>query len=957
MSTDLSHDAQVNPLNSDGAAVVNQAKVSLLPTPKELWRNIYDVIDALPDKGGAQWWSAQRKDTAETVLLCARPEAKNDPRSTAWGHLRKIELSHLQRVQEEFSVGGYRVEVYASVQGTPLDAWRRERAAPEVAIVEALVRQLTEAIGVLHASGLVHLGISPSAIFIQETKGQLNCILGALETVALIDHNQPILFRPDPFYAPPEVVMLESHDPSPALCAWDWWSLGRVVQELILGHPVMDDLPEANPAETSPQRVDRAESLLLELAPGGSRAGAVEAMPPMDARLQLLLRGLLSSAPEVRWGMEAMDSWGRQLPVKENYDTRRTETKFRWRGRRYSIPNAAMALQMAEDAEEAVANIFDGETPGTLIGFIGKVADPKNYAPQLKELLQLVEVEPLRALPVPLAREVVTSLALLTLAGQNFVWRRQRFGGECLPALLAEAPDSPDQYALVRALTHRTVTAKIERYDHAAGRSLTQIGRLAEDSESLIRRNGWLKGEENTASEKIFRLAITADSELLALRERLRHDFACTTHASLQRSFQAAKPTRVDLVLIAWIEPKAAENGFLTHAEWEARQLVLLKERSVPLVAGLFWTQQAKAREAGLVVFGQLPAVFAIWGGAAAVLALLSPGPMWIPAALLPGAVALGIRAFFSKITAAELRRFIPQARPWKWADNGDRCQAEMAAVTKGIDRAGLERALDAVDDEIAKLKLLVPPPSSISRPPRFYDMRMAGFASWVLVMGVVLCATWRGYVAPPSWPNLQTAWLPSQVFHSSDSGSATGATAGITGRTESDTATHPTATLSPEAKAAARNDSKLNALPADAAAAKGLLSKATESTANGVSGSASTLSSGVTSASVNRPKVDWPFPLTSNVSRLSSTQTLEASPAQIAYAIQHGRSILAPYKAETTQLRVIFEVPLMDQIGVMIFDGSRDALVAPTVFILDKHPPQQSWIELDLIKGFVVAE
>ena len=1049
MSTDLSpaSPAPSPPVaEGTGAPVANPAGAAgLLPVPNELWRTLYTITAALPERGGAQWWSAQRKDTAEAVFLCARPETKNDPRSTVWGHLRKIELSHLQRVQEEFVVGPYRVEVYAAVQGTPLDVWRQKREAPELATVEALVRQLTEAIGVLHASGLVHLGISPEAIFIQENKGQLHCTLGGLESVALIEHAQPLLFRPDPFYAPPEVVMLETHAPSPALCAWDWWSLGRVVQEFILGHPVLDDLPGANPAETKPERVERAEALLLELAPGGPRAGAVESMPPQDERVTLLLRGLLASAPEARWGMEAMDSWGRQLPVKDNYDKRRTETKFRWRGRRYSIPDAARALQAAEHREAAIVNIFDAATAGTLREFIGKTPDDKNYRAQLTELVALVEVEPLKALPEPLAREVVACLALLMLAGQNVLWRGQRLGGESLPALLAEAPDDPDQLALVRALSHRTVTAKIERFDHAASRSLSQVGRLAEDSEALIRRNGWVKGIDPAASERIFRLAITAEADLLALRAGLQSRFACTTHASLERSFHAARPTRVDLVLVAWAEPAPADHGFITHEEWQARQLGVLRERSAPLVAGLFWAQQGRALEAGPAVFGHWPAVLALWGGIAAVLALLSPGPEWLPAALAPGVLALGIRMLFAKITASALRRFVAQGRPWRWADTSERCRTEMAALTQGLDRAGLVGALDAVDAEIGKLNLLVPVPAPTTRPPGFAGQRLAAHASWVLLAGAVFCAGWRGYVAPPTLPQLQAAWIPAALLPSEDAGDdakdsapaprlsqppaatvkasvtptpaavgapaaqvarvSPGAAAGAkvaapaapvapgtsvatatsaakgggttalsatpVAKTTAGSASVSTSALptSPAVKAAGVTVGSAGAKvgPSAAVGAKVAVpavpttsvpaARPTAAAVTGLGVATATSAPGAVSEGGSRGKAVWPFPPTPNFKRVVALRAMEASPPQLAYALRRGRAIVAPYQAATTQLKVIFEVPVAEKTGVMIYDGARDALVGNNVFILEKYPPQQTWIELDQHKGFVVAE
>jgi hypothetical protein len=953
MSTDLSNTERVNPDGSEGASVLEPVAAGGLPVPKTLWRNLYTIIDALPDKGGAKRWSATRTDSAEELVLCFTPEVKNSPRSAVWKQLQNIDLSHLQRAKEAFVVGAYRVEVCGETEGVALDVWRREKPALEDAEVETIVRQLTEAIGVLQASGLVHLGICPGAIFISEPQGKLHCVLGGMEGVTAFEKTLPIAVTSDPFYAPPEAVLLDAHDPGPSLCAWDWWSLGRVVQELILGHPVLDDLPGASATETPAERIARAETLLLEQIKGGTLAGAVEAMPPLNERMNLLLRGLLSSASEVRWGMEAMDSWSRQLPVKENYATKRTETKFLWRGRRYSIPDAAKVFQAEENWAEAIINIFDTDTPGALAHFIRNAPDKNGYAAQLRELRQLAEAEPLNALPKALQREVVTSIALLTLGAKTLVWRGKRLDGESLPALLEESPDNPDSYALVRAFTHRTLTTKIDRHDHAAGKSLTQVGRYAEDSEAIIRRNGWLNGAEEGASERIFRLSISAESALLAIREGLQKTYACCTQYSLDRSLRSVKPTRVDLVLIAWIEPRAAEQGFVTHADWQAQQLVLLRERSVPLVAKLFWANLDRALEAGPVVFGALPTVLTIWGVAAAVMAVLFPGPQWLAAVLAPAVLVLGGRSILARGTDAELRRFIPDSRPWTWADSDARCKSAMATLAKGLDRAGLERGLDEVDAEIAKLTLLVPQPQPISRPPRFTGTRLASRSSWALLGAVVLCSGWRGIVEPPSLPNLEISWMSDAGVQKMDSGSDAAETAGSGTVNFTQTSVAPSQSgKAAAAKQGAGDKAAPTGSGVNAAAATGLAA-----TGSATKGAGTTGGAGEAQAAVAQPKVAWPFPLTAAVKRLAIQQIVVATPAQSAYALRRGRAILAPYKPETTQLRVVFEVPVGEQIGVMIFDGAQNDLAATTVFILDKKPPQQTWIEIDALKGFVVAE
>jgi hypothetical protein len=576
-----------------------------------------------------------------------------------------------------------------------------------------------------------------------------------------------------------------------------------------------------------------------------------------------------------------------------------------------------------------------------LAHFIRNAPDKNGYAGQLRELRQLAEVEPLSALPKALQREVVTSIALLTLGAKNFVWRGKRLDGESLPSLLEESTVNPDSYPLVRAFTHRTLTTKIDRHDHAAGKSLTQVGRYAEDSEAIIRRNGWLNGAEEGASERIFRLSISPESALLAIREGLQKTYACCTQYSLDRSLRSVKPTRVDLVLIAWIEPRAAEQGFVTHEDWQAQQLVQLRERSGPLVAKLFWSNLDRALEAGPVVFGALPTVLTVWGVAAAVMAVLFPGLQWLAVVLAPAVLALGGRAIFARGAAAELRRFIPDARPWTWSDSDARCKSAMASLAKGVDRAGLERALDEVDSEIAKLKLLGPQPQPIIRPPRFTGTRVAARSSWALLAAVIVCSGWRAMVEPPSMPQFEIGWLPDAGVQKVD---AVGTTA--------KTAPSTVAVKGPQASLVQQQAGKAAAVKqgsgdtVSTAASVGTSAASTGSSASSAAnGAGATGVAGEAPPALNAPKVEWPFPESTTVKRLAIRQHLAATPEQSAYALKRGRAILAPYLPATTRLRVVFEVPVGGQIGVMILDGAQDDLAATTVFILDKKQPQQAWI------------
>jgi hypothetical protein len=276
------------------------------------------------------------------------------------------------------------------------------------------------------------------------------------------------------------------------------------------------------------------------------------------------------------------------------------------------------------------------------------------------------------------------------------------------------------------------------------------------------------------------------------------------------------------------------------------------------------------------------------------------PGAKWLGAALAPVAFAIGARLFVSFALATTVRRFAPTARSWTWRDGAKRCEVETVAAGKGLDAAGLERALAEINSEIAKLTRLNPAPEALQTPAKFGGVRGAASASWILIGALLPACGWRGKVHPPSWTALEIAWFPSKA-------------AQILAAAKSD------------ATGAAQISAKPIA-PGDALIADAI-------------------------------KVSWPYHATDDFETLNPIETIEPTKAQLAYAMQRGRAIAAPYRTETINSLVLFEVPAGEKIGVVVFDCAHASLVLPRVFILATRPPARAWVELSARKAVVVPE
>lgn len=738
-----------------------------LPEVGACWIDRYQVGEALGEIAGARAWRARLIETGEEVILRSVMAPPGDQRAAAWRALVAIAHPNLLRALPAVTVGARRVEIHPVPVGCPLNAWHPGRA-DDPATVEALLTALAGALGALHAQGVAHFSVNPRNIFVREDGGQPHFVLGGFETVAVVAQSGLITIPVDPFYAPPEAAGLFQHSPGEGLLAWDWWSVGRIVQERLLGHHVLGHLLQRDVSRATPELNARAEALLLERDAGAPCAGAVERMPGLDGRLTKLLHGLLTGARDGRWGGAEVAGWLAGEEFYDYYHLSREERLFRWQGRGWLIVEAAEKLRSADHWREAIGHVWNRDQAGTLAHFLATVPAHRKLFASHEEVLKMATATALKNLPVETIREMISALALLELAGSQLVWRGERLMGEGLAKIFGDESTGEGGLVLMQAFLARPIVLFIEHADLAAARALGELGDTANSAEWVLRRHRWLHDRDAEGRTRLLRCALEPLPRLHAIAVELHERFACSTDPAMDRIFQLPKPAHADLVVLAWAAECAEARGFLTHVQWGERELARLRASGAENAAALAWLRLAEVLGCGPLLFGQWWALAPVWLLLGAPIAFIWPGPWGFAAMFAPVALAAAIRLAASWSLRVQLRRAVAGVEPWDWRDGRRRCRLELhalGAASRG--RTAAETAFHGVNAEIVRLTMLQPPPAPVAPPPHFHGVRIVAIASAVLAVSLLVGAGWQVKVQKPSWPKFVTAWraaLPKKV-------------------------------------------------------------------------------------------------------------------------------------------------------------------------------------------------
>ncbi|HLP26161.1 MAG TPA: hypothetical protein VK477_10815, partial [Acidobacteriota bacterium] len=329
----------------------------------------------------------------DEVYLHARPIDDTTPaRREAWERLARLPADTLVGALEAHEENGWRYEISALPGGMSLREWMSAHQMG-VAEIETLVRQLAAQLEALHENGIVHLRVQPQSIFVDDDGHGLHVRLGGLEAATLHSQTDLIPIAVNPYYAPPEAAGLFKHKPGPELCAWDWWGVGRVVQDIIHGGHVYGLLFERDVSKEPPELRARAEAALLDRDPSGVRAGAVELLPDaVSHRLRTLLRGLLAGSRDGRWHGDQVLHWVQRENVADRYDLPRDARLFRWGRRSFTVAEAAEFFLQPDYAFDGVQQLFPTRTDEpTMRAFLDELPALRKEQERVDQILGYVD--------------------------------------------------------------------------------------------------------------------------------------------------------------------------------------------------------------------------------------------------------------------------------------------------------------------------------------------------------------------------------------------------------------------------------------------------------------------------------------------------------------------------------------------------------------------------------------
>jgi hypothetical protein len=894
------------------------------------WLEAYAVGDALPDAVAAKCFSAVQVSTGNDVVIRGL-RVTDERRAGAWRRLCAEGDMGWLRPLAVFESEGRRIEIMQAGPAMTLREWVAERRVT-LDEVRVLVRHLAGALHALHEGSVVHLNLRTETVRVLDKNGP-HVILGGLELATALDGAKGsgsaggagsdgdghVVLHGNPFYAPPEAVGLFKHVADRGLMAWDWWMLGRLVQELVLGRHVLGELLQRDVSRETEELMTRAETLLAEQE-GTTRAGAVEHMPAsVDAEVVRLLRGLLASCRDGRWGFEQVQRWLAGAPVRDRYALSRHDRLFERQGKLFTVPEAAEFFGRAEVWDEGVENLFGRGSGGVaeLRAFLAQNPAQAKAHEKLEAVLKLDESTALKGLPEEVRRELIACVVWAQLAEgiAPACWRGQVIDAALIRAWLSDDAQ-PAGAARVRGVINPVMSQAIGAGDPDTGRWLSGY---AHDFEAALT---WAAARGHPVDSPVAELALLRslfepEDALERTHEGMKRLYACSRDAAVEVLFKKSAPTKYERALVAFTGSEAVRFGYVTHEQWREEKYVELRARAQRMVDALYWVRLGRAMRAGPVIFGAWAWLVVL--GAIPVGAAVYAG-RWSEAVVLGGgtvALALGARAGWWLATRGGLSKRLEAGEAWGFFDGAARCGREAKRV---LGDAALEMAEERVlsarlteaNAEIATLGF-EPPREPVIATGKPMGTWLLAMASWVLVLAILAVggARVREGIARVGAPV-------------TESGGNDGEARGVK---EERRKVEPWEIQAKAEEAALKTS---DVAPAVAVTAEETPQKIVQ--------------------------VAWPFKMAREALTVKVRRFVEATDEQVAAAEAAEAELKRRYDAKTINVMVAVRVPVASGFGLMLYDGKAGKFTNRTVYEIAFNPIARTWLEIGGVRAFYLG-
>jgi hypothetical protein len=885
------------------------------------WRS-YQIEEPLA-AGPANTFIALNVGLMERVAIYAAPLTDGaEWRRGAWERLCH-QLPAEARVLpclEAFEEDGWRYEVAQVPPPTTLREWFACHQADHEA-VKSLLQLIARTLAALHAQGIVHLNLRPDTIHIDDSGDHVQIVIGGLEAATLYTQPNLVMPQPDFFYAPPEAAETRLRRPGTALCAWDWWTVGRIIQEFVLGRHVMSLLFGADISRPTPELRARAEALLREREPPGLRAGAVEAMGPIDGSFKTLLRGLLSAAPEARWGGDAVRRWLAGEKVPQHYDLARHARFFSWKGRALSLAEAAEFFSTEEHWADGEANLFDPGNPETLAHFLSSVPEHRTDGEKLQRLYEIAESPEWSGVPPVASRTVIAAAAWLMLGKQpgSLVLRGRPVDTAGLVELLRHPDEDFHHCALVVALMSAPFTRLIEPLDSRTAGLLQQLARTSTEALRQAEARHWLAADDLEGQARLLQLSLETGGALQGRVERIRTVYASCRDAELARLLALERLMPWEQVVLAFTGEQPERFGYITIADYARQRLADLQTRGQTLRAAVFWLTARRVLRVGRPVTGSWRIFLGFWLGIVGAGGFLARDP---DATLGLALGLLGVRLAVGWRIGRLARRIDAAAAPWTWRDGPERGLREARRFRPEASAAALGGFRRELAETLSAMRPLLPKKESW-RAWQAPELTEIWFGHAVAALGCFAgCFQLAmSYYHPVATPLLMRGLGRTEPL----AGPASPALQDAAGGPPSARPGLPSVPLLPD----------LPGLP------PGLAEKV-------ASGEYEIVKDGFGQA-VRGPLTKWDLPSPAVVAPLPVESRAPATPAQRAFALVSGELLLQPYVRGAVNALLVVRVPTPGGgYGLMLFSARDRKLIDDDTLYLRNPVTDRTWYRFD---------